>query len=157
MSAPSESSQVAATVPLIINGQDVITDSLFDIVAPSTKKLLHKSSNADTTHALKAVDAAAKAFESWSQTTPTQKRAIFLKAVEVLDRRGDELREYMMTETGSDYTSSSWNVQLGKECLLDTASRITGVEGSIPTLQDPTAGALIVKGPYGVVLAIAPW
>ncbi|EXM18242.1 Aldehyde dehydrogenase, N-terminal [Fusarium oxysporum f. sp. vasinfectum] len=157
MSAPSESSQVAATVPLIINGQDVITDSLFDIVAPSTKKLLHKSSNADTTHALKAVDAAAKAFESWSQTTPTQKRAIFLKAAEVLDRRGDELREYMMTETGSDYTSSSWNVQLGKECLLDTASRITGVEGSIPTLQDPTAGALIVKEPYGVVLAIAPW
>ncbi|KAG6989973.1 Vanillin dehydrogenase [Fusarium oxysporum f. sp. conglutinans] len=78
-------------------------------------------------------------------------------AVEVLDRRGDELREYLMTETGSDYTSSSWNVQLGKECLLDTASRITGVEGSIPTLQDPTTGALVVKEPYGVVLAIAPW
>ncbi|KAH7124933.1 aldehyde dehydrogenase domain-containing protein [Dactylonectria estremocensis] len=78
-------------------------------------------------------------------------------AVEVLDRRTDELREYLMTETGSDYASSSWNVHLGRECLLDTASRITGVEGRIPTLQDPTAGALIVKEPYGVVLAIAPW
>ncbi|KAH7141467.1 Aldehyde/histidinol dehydrogenase [Dactylonectria estremocensis] len=159
MPAPTESdaSGQGASVPLIINGQPVLTDSLFDVISPNTKKLVHQSSNADTKHALAAVDAGAKAFASWSQTTPTQKRTVFLKAVEVLDKRTEELKGYMLAETGSDEGWAAFNVHLARECLLDTASRITGVEGRIPTLQDPTAGALIVKEPYGVILAIAPW
>ncbi|KAH7152685.1 Aldehyde/histidinol dehydrogenase [Dactylonectria macrodidyma] len=156
MPASTESGQ-GASVPLIINGQPVLTDSLFDVISPNTKKLVHQSSNADTKHALAAVDAAAKAFTSWSQTTPTQKRAVFLKAVEVLDKRTEELKGYMLAETGSDEGWAAFNVHLARECLLDTASRITAVEGRIPTLQDPTAGALIVKEPFGVILAIAPW
>lgn len=31
------------------------------------------------------------------------------------------------------------------------------MEGRIPSPNDPSAAALIVKEPYGVILAIAPW
>ncbi|EXK86383.1 hypothetical protein FOQG_09655 [Fusarium oxysporum f. sp. raphani 54005] len=156
MTVPTESG-TGASVPLIIGGHPIITESLFDVISPNTKKVIHQSSNAETTHALAAVSAAAKAFETWSQTTPTQKRAIFLKAVEVLDKRTDELKGYMLTETGSDEGWAVFNVHLARECLLDTASRITALEGRVPTLQDPSAGAIVVKEPFGVILAIAPW
>ncbi|KAJ4049071.1 hypothetical protein NW756_006286 [Fusarium oxysporum] len=156
MTVPTESG-TGASVPLIIGGHPIITESLFDVISPNTKKLIHQSSNAETTHALAAVSAAAKAFETWSQTTPTQKRAIFLKAVEVLDKRTEELKGYMLTETGSDEGWAVFNVHLARECLLDTASRITALEGRVPTLQDPSAGAIVVKEPFGVILAIAPW
>ncbi|KAH6975204.1 Aldehyde/histidinol dehydrogenase [Ilyonectria sp. MPI-CAGE-AT-0026] len=155
MPGPTESG--GASVPLVIGGQDVYSDDLFDVISPNTGNFVHKSSNANTKHALAAIDAGAKAFESWSQTTPTQRRNIFLKAADIVEKRTEELKGYMLTETGSDEGWAAFNVFLAKECLLDTASRITGLEGRIPTPQDPTVGALIVKEPYGVILAIAPW
>ncbi|KAK7417107.1 hypothetical protein QQZ08_011766 [Neonectria magnoliae] len=144
-------------VPLVIDGREVVPDDLFDVYSANTGKVVHKCANANPTHALAAVDAGVKAFESWSQTTPGQRRSIFLKAVELLDKREAELKEYMMQETGSDDGWAAFNVVLGKECLLDCAGRIMAIEGSIPATQDASVGALIVKEPYGVILAMAPW
>ena len=144
-------------VPLVIDGKDINPQDTFDVVSPGTGKSLHKCANANVSHAQSAIDAGAKAFESWSQTTPTHRRGIFLKAAEILDRRSAELKEYISTETGCDENWAAFNLFLGKECLLDCASRITGLEGRIPSSNDPSVGALIVKEPFGVVLAMAPW
>ncbi|KAF4458858.1 aldehyde dehydrogenase family [Fusarium albosuccineum] len=145
------------TVPLIINGKDVTPESTFEVTNPKDLQPYGKSSNADKTHALEAVDAAAKALESWRETTPSQRRAVFLKAAEIIDKRAAELSEYAIKETGCDETWAAINIHLAKECVLDCAGRIMGNEGRIPSLQDPSVGGLILKEPYGVILAIAPW
>lgn len=144
-------------VPLVIGGADVHSKDTYDVIGPDTGSVVHQSSNADVSHATDAVLAAAEAAESWAQTTPTQRRAIFLKAESVLEKRAAELKEYMIKETGSDAGWADFNIYLGKECLLDCASRITALEGRIPSPSDPSAGALVVKEPYGVILAMAPW
>ncbi|MBE3047852.1 aldehyde dehydrogenase [Candidatus Bathyarchaeota archaeon] len=144
-------------VPLIINGRKVYSEDTFDVTSPGSGRVIHQSSNANVTHAQDAIAAGAEAFKSWSQSTPAHRRNIFLKAADVLEDRSAEMKEYMISETGSDDTWADFNLFVAKECLLDCAGRISGIEGRIPSPMDPSMGALIVKEPYGVVLAISPW
>lgn len=148
---------MAANVPLIINGKEVQTNDTYDVANPKTAQPLHKSSNATVQNAVAAIKAAEDAFESWSQTTPAARRDVFIKAAALMDFRAKELSEYIMTETGGDEGWAGFNVMLGKECLLGCASRVSTIEGRIPSLSDPTVGGLIVKEPCGVVFAMAPW
>ncbi|KAJ4204131.1 hypothetical protein NW759_014968 [Fusarium solani] len=145
------------TVPLVIDGIEVFSDDTFDVINPSTGAVVHKSSNAHVSHGHVAAQAGARAFESWSQTTPAHRRNILLAAANIVEKRSSELKEYMMQENGSDEGWAEFNIHLAKECLLDCAGRIAAIEGRIPSPSDPTTAALVVKEPYGVVLAMAPW
>ncbi|KAM0415790.1 hypothetical protein ACHAPT_013251 [Fusarium lateritium] len=145
------------TVPLVIDGDEVFSDDTFDVTNPSTGAIVHKSSNAHVSHGQAAAQAGARAFETWSLMTPAQRRNIFLTAANVIEKRSSELKEYMMQENGSDERWAEFNLHLAKECLLDCAGRITAIEGRIPSTRDPTTAAFVVKEPYGVILAMAPW
>ncbi|KAM0552437.1 hypothetical protein ACHAPJ_007998 [Fusarium lateritium] len=94
---------------------------------------------------------------SWRFTTPGQRRDIFLKAADVIEKRSAELKEYMITETGCEESWAAFNVLLAKECVLECTAKIRSNEGIIPTLQDSSVGGMIVKEPFGVILAMAPW
>ncbi|KAI8664934.1 Aldedh domain-containing protein [Fusarium sp. Ph1] len=144
-------------VPLILDGKQVHLDETFDVIRPDTGKIAHKSSNAGVAQALSAVRAAATAFDSWSLTPPGERRQVFLNAVRIIDQRASELKTYMKVETGCGEAWANFNVHAAKGHVLDCAGRIAAVEGSIPTLDGANVGALIVKEPYGVILAMAPW
>ena len=149
--------KLGSTVPFIINGEEIVGEDTFDVTSPTNGEVLHQCGDADDAMAKKAVEAAAKAFPSWSQTTPAQRRGILLKAADLAGKRAQELMSYQKTETGASDAWAAFNIFLLTECLLDIASRIMAIEGKIPTTQDPSHGALILKEPYGVILAIAPW
>jgi acyl-CoA reductase-like NAD-dependent aldehyde dehydrogenase len=148
----------ATHVPLLINGQEIHTDKTFDVINPSTGEVLHKSSAASVADAIKAVEAAQKAFPKWRDTPPAAKRDLFLKAAEIIERRAEELGKYMIEETGSgEFWATNFNVPLAADGLKDIAGRISGIQGSMPNLSDPGKSALVFKEPYGVILGIAPW
>lgn len=146
-----------ATVPFFINGEEKTTDKTFDVINPATGKAIHKCSSASEADAQAAVDAAAKALPAWRDLTPNKRRDIFLKAAEVMEKRKDELATNMMEEVGAPRQWADFNLMVAKDFLLDIAGRLVSIQGSIPTTQDPTVGALVVKEPFGVILAIAPW
>ncbi|OJJ07762.1 hypothetical protein ASPVEDRAFT_33953 [Aspergillus versicolor CBS 583.65] len=130
-------------VPLIINGKDVLTNDHFPVTSPGTGKHLHDSSNATVAEALDAIGAASTAFETWKDSTPQQRRDIFLKAADILERRTAELVEYEVQETGADAGWASFNVSAAKGYLLDAAGKTASGEGRVPITQDPAHGALI--------------
>lgn len=144
-------------VPLIINGHMVYSENTFDVIGPRTGEVIHRSSNGSVTDAQNAIAAGAEAVTSWSQSTPSQRRDLFLKAANVLEARAAELKRFMIEETGSDGTWADFNLHHSKECLLDCAGRISGIEGRIANPMDPSIGGLIVKEPYDVILVISPW
>jgi acyl-CoA reductase-like NAD-dependent aldehyde dehydrogenase len=146
-----------ATVPFFIDGKDVVSDKTFDVVNPATGKATHKCSSATEADAQAAVDAAAKAFPAWKAMVPTKRREVFLKAADILEKRRDELATTMVEEVGVPRQWADFNLGVAKDLILDVAGRLVTIEGTIPTPQDPNTGALVVKEPYGVVLAIAPW
>ncbi|KAF2119740.1 Aldehyde/histidinol dehydrogenase [Lophiotrema nucula] len=146
------------TVPLLINGKEVTTDTTFDVVSPSSHKPIWKASSASVDEANAAADAAQAAFPTWSKTKPSARRDIFLKAAEIFASRGEEYGAYMREETGAEAAfSSGFNVPLAAEMMKDVAGRISSVMGSIPVCSDDNTAALVIKEPWGVVLGIAPW
>ena len=145
------------SVPFFINGKEVRPERSFQVVSPATGKVVHKSGSASAADVRAATDAAANAFKTWRKSLPKQRRDIFLKAAEVMERRKDELAQYMMSETGASRQWADFNVNTARELILDVAGRVATIEGSLPTAADPNTGAMILKEPFGVILAIAPW
>ena len=146
------------TVPLYINGEEITTDTVFDVTSPVTNHPIWKCSSASVELANRAVEAAQAAFPAWRKTKPAYRRDILLKASDIMKSRAEECAEYMEIETGADAAySSGFIVPLGIEQLRDVAGRIVTVVGTIPVSGQDGKNALLFKEPYGVVLGISPW
>lgn len=145
------------TVPFIINGSDYYAERIFDVVSPVTGEVMHRCGSASVADADAAVDAAAEAFKTWRRTTPSHRRDIFLKAADLFQKRGDELAQLMMSETGAAAPWALFNINTSADLIRDTAGRISSIEGSFPTLMDPDTSGIVLREPYGVVLSVAPW
>lgn len=145
------------TVPLVISGLENITSTTFEVVSPDTGKVVHRASSASVEDAASAVDSCARAFLAWRSTLPKERRDIFLRAADIMDRRRDELAQYLMDETGGNRLWADFNLDVGIDLLKDIAGRIPSVQGMLPGTADPRRTGMVVKEPYGVVLAIAPW
>ncbi|OAK94144.1 salicylaldehyde dehydrogenase [Phaeosphaeriaceae sp. SRC1lsM3a] len=146
------------TVPLLINGEEVITKTTFVVTSPTSLEKIWQSSSASLEDAKAATKAAQAAFPKWSKMKPTAKRAIFMKAADIIDARASELAEYMKVETGAASPfADGFNVPKCADMLRDVAGRLSSVMGHIPTCEEEGTSAMIIREPFGVVLAIAPW
>lgn len=145
-------------VPLIIGGQELQTETTFHVTGPHEEKTVWTCSSASKADAEQAVDAAQNVFRKWSRTNPAQRRDIFLKAADNMEKRTEELSRYMIEEIGATQDWAGFNIMTAIEMLRDIAGRIAGaVEGVVPWPSDENTSAMITKEPYGVVLGIAPW
>lgn len=146
-------------VPLQINGAEIITTGrTFDVINPATESVVWKSSAASVEDARNAVQAAQAAFPAWAKTKPSVRRDIMLTAANILERRTDELVEYMKLETAANDHSCHLNVRGSVEQLRVVASSIAVAEaGFVPVSGEEGRSAVVMREPYGVVLGIAPW
>jgi acyl-CoA reductase-like NAD-dependent aldehyde dehydrogenase len=146
------------TIPLLINGQEILTPTTFPITSPYTNTPCWTSSSATPAHALQAVSAASAAFPTWSTTKPTFRRDILLKAADLLEERLEENAGYMRTEMGADEgASAGFVVPLAIRMLRDVAGRIGGICGSVPVVEAEGQSAIVYKEAMGVILGIVPW
>lgn len=145
-------------VPLIINGKEETGTSTFDVVSPYTNKTCWTASSATPKDAIRAVEAAEAAFPAWSQTKPTARRDILLKAADILESRLEENAEFMRTEMGADVGASQFFVvPMSIRMLRDIAGRITSICGSVPVVEEEGQSAIVYKEAMGVILGIVPW
>jgi acyl-CoA reductase-like NAD-dependent aldehyde dehydrogenase len=147
-----------SVIPLIINGKEELASSVFDVISPYTNKACWAAASASPQDAIRAVEAAHAAFPAWSQTKPTVRRDILLKAAEILESRLEKSAEFMRTEMGADAGASQFFVvPLAIRMLREVASRITSICGSVPVVEAEGQSAIIYKEPMGVILGIVPW
>ncbi|CAK7221828.1 hypothetical protein SCUCBS95973_004632 [Sporothrix curviconia] len=149
--------QTAGPVPLLINNEDVVTETQFDVCSPATGQTLHCGSSASLGHVDRAVAAARAAFPAWKAMRPYARRDLLFRAADAMLARQDEFVRYQMDETGAARPFVEHTFLLGVSLLRDFAARIPSIEGSLPAVAQDGEGALVWKEPYGVVLAIAPW
>lgn len=157
MSTSTVAAAEGSPVPFFINGKEVHSERKFNVVSPATGKVVHECASASEADVRAAVDTAAEAFKTWRKTLPRTRRDIFLKAAEIMERRKEELVSYMMHETGAARGWAEFNVNTTKDFLIDVAGRVASLEGSLPNTADASAGAMVIREPFGVVLAIAAW
>ncbi|KAL2831754.1 aldehyde dehydrogenase domain-containing protein [Aspergillus cavernicola] len=147
-----------AVIPLIINGQEELTSTTFDVISPYTNEACWAAASASSQDAIRAVEAAEAAFPAWSQTKPAVRRDILLKAADILDNRLEKNAELMRTEMGADVGASQlFVVPLAIRMLREVASRITSICGSVPVVEEEGQSAIVYKEAMGVILGIVPW
>ncbi|KAM6529315.1 hypothetical protein FALCPG4_007454 [Fusarium falciforme] len=129
----------------------------FEVHDPITQKVVHLAPAATEEHAIRAVQDAETAFATWKDSTPWERRQIFLKAAEIIRCRQDELVQAMMEETGAKREWAEMNVQNGVQFVLEGAAMTTQVKGEVLQSNEKGMLSMVFKEPCGVVLGIAPW
>jgi acyl-CoA reductase-like NAD-dependent aldehyde dehydrogenase len=137
--------------------QDATEGRTFDRTHPLTGDLVTRSAAASVDDALSAVDSAATAFETWSQTGPSERRNILLRAADVMDRRTPDLMEAMGQEVGAAALWSGFNGFLTSNLLREAAGLATQIQGETIPTDKPGTLSMTVRTPAGVVFSMAPW
>ncbi|KAI2638375.1 aldehyde dehydrogenase [Xylaria nigripes] len=145
------------TVPFIIDGEERIPQDTFEVYSPATGEVVHLCGVATKADANAAVSAAAAAAPAWRDSSTSTRRDILLKAAETMDQRRPELVKYLADETGQPDQWAHSNLNVAVEMIKDAAGRVSTIGGFVPRPADANTNAMILREPYGVVLAIAPW
>ena len=105
----------------------------------------------------KAVDAAEKAFEAWSDT-PAPKRAEYLfKAAQLLSENKAELSRIMTREMGKTLSDAGADVQEAIDVAFYAAGEGKRLFGYTAPSEKPSKFAMTVRLPIGVAGLIPPW
>lgn len=146
-------------VQLLVNGQSVDADSqaTFTRKNPLSGEVATTAAAANLTDVKAAVDAAAAAFPAWSQTGPNYRRALLLKAAEILESKLPLFTEAIANETGASAAWAEFNVHLGATNFLESAALTTQISGEVIPSDVPGNLAMGVRQAVGVVVGMAPW
>ncbi|NNU69573.1 MULTISPECIES: aldehyde dehydrogenase [Rhizobium] len=146
-------------ISLLINGADRAASGgrTYDRIDPFTEKLASRAAAASLDDAAAAVNAAAAAFGAWSKTGPGQRRAILMKAADIMDSKVGEFTQLMIEETGATAPWAGFNVMFAANILREAGAMTTQISGEIIPSDKPGTLAMGVRQAAGVCLAIAPW
>jgi aminobutyraldehyde dehydrogenase len=128
------------------------------VLDPATGELLVALPEASTEQVHKAVSAAHRAFEAWSETTPMERSRMLLKLADAIEARAEDFARLESLNCGKPYARA-----LGDE-IPAVADCFRFFAGAARTLQGPLAGeylaghtSMVRRDPVGVVGSIAPW
>jgi acyl-CoA reductase-like NAD-dependent aldehyde dehydrogenase len=129
------------------------SDELIDVINSTTEEVMGRAPAATPEDVDRAVAAARSAFESWSQTTPGERKAILSQLAQGLQERGDEIAGIVAQEVGMPLPLAKM-IQAGLPAavmgsyvkLLDEVS-----------FEEQVGNSLVLREPVGVVGCITPW
>ncbi|MEA3393951.1 MAG: aldehyde dehydrogenase [Pseudomonadota bacterium] len=144
---------------MLINGLKVSAENhaMFERRNPLDGSVATRAPAASPADAVMAVEAAAEAFKSWSQTGPSERRALLLKAADALEAKTPQFIEAVAAETGASGMWAGFNVHLAAGMIREAAALTTQISGEVIPSDVPGSLAMAVRQPAGVVLGMAPW
>ncbi len=144
---------------MLINGLKVTAEknATFERRNPLDGTVATRAPAASPADAVMAVEAAAEAFRTWSETGPGMRRALLLKAAEKLEAKTLDFIDAVSAETGATGMWAGFNVMLAAGMIREAAALTTQISGEVIPSDVPGSLAMAVRQPAGVVLGIAPW
>lgn len=141
-------------------GSDFVAgaDAPEPIVNPKTEEIITNLGDASVAQVDAAVNAADKAFKSWSQTTPAERSALLLKLADAIDKEAEGFASLEALNTGKP------RIRVLQDEMPAIADCFRFFAGAVRTMHGPIAGeylpghtSMIRRDPVGVVGSIAPW
>ncbi len=144
---------------MLINGLKVTAEkgATFERRNPLDGTVATRAPAASPADAVMAVEAAAEAYLTWSETGPGERRALLLKAAQKLEEKTPQFVECVPAETGATGMWAGFNVMLAAAMIREAAALTTQVAGEVIPSDVPGSLAMGMRVPAGVVLGIAPW
>src|ERR1700688_2262009 len=106
-------------------------NKVFEVHEPYTGKLFAHVAAGSRADARAAVDAAAKAFPAWAESSPDERARLFLQASEIVRRRRTEIAEILARETGSTISFSTFQMDLVAATLQQVAGWVYLPKGEV--------------------------
>ena len=143
-----------------INGESVDSadGQMMDLVNPTTGEVYAQAANSGAEDVDRAFAAASAAFESWKNTTPSERSLALLKIADAIEAHADELVALESENTGKPVA-----LTLSEE-IPPMVDQIRFFAGAARNLEGRSAGeymaghtSMIRREPVGVVGQVAPW
>src|SRR6202158_4651510 len=122
-------------------------NKVFEVHEPYSGKLFARVAAGSRADARAAVDAAAKAFPAWAESTPDERARLFLKASEIVRRRRTEIAEILARETGSTISFSTFQMDLVAATLQQVAGWVYMPKGEVLATNQPATHSIGVWEP----------
>lgn len=133
------------------------TGQYFEVVSPVDGKLLAKAAHSAKLDIEMAVNAASEAFQSWSQTSATERSNLLNKIADRIEANLEHLAVVETLDNGKAVRETlAADLPLAVDHFRYFASVIRAEEGSITEL-DKDSVSIIVNEPLGVIAQIIPW
>ncbi len=142
---------------LYINGKWLEgSEGTFEVKNPATGEILATVQKGGEKETKEAIQAANKAFEGWSQTSPAERAKLMNKMADLVENDSERLAKIMTMEQGKPLSQAAAEIQTNVENLRWNAAEGQRILGDI--VPSPTTNQWQVrKKPVGVVGAITPW
>jgi 1-pyrroline-5-carboxylate dehydrogenase len=152
------SSQMRKEYPLIIGGKKIRTKDRIKSVDPShISEVVGHVCKADQKLAGKAIEVAAKVFESWKNVPPVVRAQYLLKASSIMKKRKFEMAAWMVVEVGKNWVEADADVAEAIDFLDFYAREMIRYSLPQPLASYPGEENELVYIPLGVGVVIPPW
>lgn len=124
---------------------------------PFDGSLLLEIEQADRDDLDAAYAKAAEVQPAWAALGPSARAAVLYKAVEVFDRRHEEIVDWLIRESGSTRLKAEIEWGAARAITLESASFPARVHGRIVESDVPGKESRVYRSAIGVVGVISPW
>ncbi|SDJ78021.1 aldehyde dehydrogenase family protein [Paenibacillus naphthalenovorans] len=144
----------------LVNGQwvDSVSGATFENANPAdASEIVGRFQASVEEDAVRAIEAAERAFPAWRGTSPSRRAEILYKAADLLEAGLEQYAEELTREEGKTLGSSRMEVRRSAQTLRYYASEGLNIAGETLPSDDPTTFVYTKKEPLGVVTVITPW
>jgi succinate-semialdehyde dehydrogenase/glutarate-semialdehyde dehydrogenase len=142
---------------LYIDGKWLDGASTIPVTDPSDESIIANVSVATDEHCAQAVDAADRAFKTWSKTAPRIRGEILRKAFEIMVAEADRLAEIISKENGKVLSDAKGEILYAAEFFRWFSEEAVRINGEFRMAPSGDKRILVTKQPVGVSLLITPW
>ena len=152
-------SDMAFATDLLIDGQFVKGEGESErVLNPATGEALATVPKASLEQINRAAQAAARAFESWSETTPMERSRMLLRLADAVEARGEEFARIESLNCGKPYVRALGDeIPAIADCFRFFAGAARCMTGTVANEYLAGHTSMIRRDPVGVVASIAPW
>ena len=140
-----------------INGSWHSSETDIPVTNPATGETIVNVSNAGPLEVNLAIDAAKKAFQTWSKTSANERAALLRKWFDLMMENQEDLGKILTQEQGKPLSEAKGEIAYGAAFIEWFAEETKRVYGDTIPAPSNDKRILVIKQPVGVVTAITPW
>ncbi|MFK0005056.1 NAD-dependent succinate-semialdehyde dehydrogenase [Paenarthrobacter sp. NPDC090522] len=133
------------------------TRELFNVHDPSTGEIIKSVASATVEDALRALDAAAGAQQTWASTPSRVRSNILRRAFDLLTARKEDFALLISLEMGKPLAEARDEVDYGAEFLRWFSEEAVRVRGDYRPTPEGTGTIVVTHRPVGPTYVITPW
>jgi aminobutyraldehyde dehydrogenase len=128
------------------------------VINPRTEETIVTLPDASPAQVDAAIEAATKAFQTWSRTTPAERSALLLKLADAIDKEAEAFAVLEALNTGKPRIRMLQDeMPAVSDCFRFFAGAARNMHGAVAGEYMAGHTSMIRRDPIGVVGSIAPW